>query len=230
MLANLLIPLASFGIVSVFSVFMTPFFISYFNYDGLGVISNTNAALQSLFFIGGALTTVYARVYSNKESFCSKAFVMAELNNLLSWLSLLSILCGLCIGLYALNKNDTVFWYYSIAFISCAIIIKSQSYTLIPFSKNKIYVNSLIDSGRTIVRNIICLGIVMFFIKDINANAIAMFVSALIILLLLMFFYPSNKIFIISKVKLNDNMKKIRCGYVLIKEGHTFFLLLILLW
>ncbi|MGK6625579.1 hypothetical protein ACKU0P_001660 [Enterobacter hormaechei] len=84
MLANLLIPLASFGIVSVFSVFMTPFFISYFNYDGLGVISNTNAALQSLFFIGGALTTVYAGVYSNKESFCSKAFVMAELNNLLS--------------------------------------------------------------------------------------------------------------------------------------------------
>lgn len=220
MLANLLIPLASFGIVSVFSVLMTPFFISYFNYDGLGVISNTNAALQSLFFIGGALTTVYARVYSNKESMSSKALVMTELNNLLSWLSLLSILCGLCIGLYALNKSDTVFWYYSIAFISCAIIIKSQSYTLIPFSKNKIYVNSLIDSGRTIVRNIICLAIVIFFIKDISANAIAMFISALIILLLLMFFYPSNKIFSISKVKLNENMKN--SLWVCINQGGAY--------
>ncbi|MEN4885618.1 MULTISPECIES: hypothetical protein [Enterobacter] len=220
MLANLLIPLASFGIVSLFSVFMTPFFISYFNYEGLGVISNTNAALQSLFFIGGALTTVYSRAYSNNESLCSKSSVMAELNNLLSWLSLLSILCCVGIGFYALNKNDTVFWYYSIAFMSCAIIIKSQSYTLIPFSKNKIYVNSLIDSGRTIVRNIICLAIVMFFIKDISANAIAMFVSALVILFVLMFFYPSNKIFIISKVKLNDNMKN--SLWVCINQGGAY--------
>ncbi|PLV45174.1 hypothetical protein BFX86_22260, partial [Enterobacter hormaechei] len=60
----------------------------------------------------------------------------------------------------------------------------------------------------------------MFFIKDINANAIAMFVSALIILLLLMFFYPSNKIFIISKVKLNDNMKN--SLWVCINQGGAY--------
>ncbi len=51
MLLNLIIPIISFGIVSIMGLIMTPFFINNFGYEGLGLISNSNALIQSLFLL-----------------------------------------------------------------------------------------------------------------------------------------------------------------------------------
>ncbi|MDV7070327.1 hypothetical protein R3J21_02055 [Citrobacter werkmanii] len=207
MLLNLLIPIASFAIVSIMGLFMTPFFINNFGYDGLGLISNSNALIQSLFFAGGAFTTVYARLYAKAQDIKDREILLIELNKILSFLGLIALLLSMSLYIYSISKKNVVFEYYSLTLFAASIIIICQSFSVFPFAKNKIFINSLVDCCRTFLRNAFCLILFYLFVDNIYANGWAMIISALLSLLMLSILYKENKLFSFGRINFNDNLK-----------------------
>lgn len=207
MLLNLLIPITSFAIVSIMGLFMTPFFINNFGYDGLGVISNSNALIQSLFFAGGAFTTVYARLYAKAQDIKDREGLLIELNKILSFLGLIALLLSISLYIYSISKQNVVFEYYSLTLFAASIIIICQSFSVFPFATNKIFINSVVDCCRTLLRNTFCLIIFYLFVDNIYANGWAMIISALLTLFILSVLYKENKLFSFGKIDFNENLK-----------------------
>ncbi|YCI82843.1 hypothetical protein M1D83_06625 [Enterobacteriaceae bacterium] len=220
MLLNLMVPLISFGIVSFIGILITPFYINSFGFHGLGIISNSNAMLQSLFFIGGAFTTVYARLYAKTDQENEKKFLLVELNKLLTFVFLLSMSVSIILLTYSFAYQSETLTYYSIAFAAASVIIKSQSFTLIPFAQNKLYINALIDSLRTLLRNALFLILFIFVCKNISTNAVAMILSAIIVMFVLIRIYPENNIFALGMIKYNANVKN--SIWVCINQGGAY--------
>ncbi|MGY0149800.1 hypothetical protein [Edwardsiella tarda] len=218
MLKNLIFPLIFFFVVSLVSLYMTGFYIEHFGYEGVGVISNSNALAQSVFFVGSAFISVYGRDYICKSHSLDKENVMSDLTIILFIVMLASFIIGL---VFIFIDNGNYGYYYAITFFSMGFVIFSQRHTLIPFSENKIYITSFFDCLRTLLRNGLCIVFIAFSFKGINANAIAMLIAAFFILLVM------NKLFPIP-IKItsgfsflhSNNIKQ--AGWVCLNQGGSY--------
>ncbi|EKF9638647.1 hypothetical protein O1C50_002891 [Vibrio cholerae] len=181
MLYNVIYPLISFAIVSIASLLMTRFCIDSFGYEGLGIISNSNAVIQSLFFVGGAFVTVYARAYTKTTIEKEKAHIYSELYRFLLILFFLSVMMSFLSGILSYFNLMKIGVYYSYVFLACGVTILSQTYIIFPFASNKVYVASLLDTLRSLLRIVICVVLASTIYFDVNSNAIAMLLSACIV-------------------------------------------------
>ncbi len=189
MLFNVVYPLLSFAVVSIASLLMTRFCIDTFGYEGLGIISNSNAVIQSLFFVGGAFVTVYARAYTRATVEEEKSYIYSELYSFLSILFFVSVMISISLGiLFYFNLMDTG-GYYAYVFLACGVTILSQTYIIFPFASNKVYVASLLDTLRSLLRIVICVVLASTIYIDVNSNAISMLLSAFIVFALSRFIY-----------------------------------------
>lgn len=220
MLLNLIIPIISFGIVSIMGLIMTPFFINNFGYEGLGLISNSNALIQSLFFAGGAFTTVYSREYSNAVNNIEKSVLLRELNNILTAIFFIAVLLSIVFYIFYIFKDNFSYNYYALVFLASAIIIISQSFNVFPFAANRLYINSVIDCARTLLRNILCMALFYLSIDNVLSNGWAMILSAVITLLVLKLVFKENKVFYVGRMSNNHNIKN--SFWVCINQGGAY--------
>lgn len=221
MFLNLLIPAISFFITSLISLYMTPFFISHFGYDGLGIITNSNSIVQALFFTSGSFISVYSRQYI-LSSINEKNDILQELDLILNIISLISFSMFIFLIFYSTTQDgDIKYLYYSMIFLASIFIIKSQLYSIIPFSTHKIYISTIFDNSRTIIRNISCIFLVTIGYNSVLVNGYATIASGIIILFVWSKLYPIKKS-LFKKIKISSNENIKNASWVCVNQGGAY--------
>ncbi|HIF9166850.1 TPA: hypothetical protein ACX6PM_003839 [Photobacterium damselae] len=147
-----------------------------FGLEGVGVISNGNALVQSLFFISSSFITVYGRNYT--KSVDKKNIFFSDLKNI----SLLLFILSFIIALIILLSNVNYAIYYSLIFFASGFVLYGQFYYIIPFSENKTYILPFFDTVRLFLRFIfIILSVYILDISNINTNGVAVLISSIIV-------------------------------------------------